>query len=140
MAKNIETAKKLAYLSKKEIEILNSHIKPIVLAKYKDERLKFVNLKSPFVGLMLAYAPIHLLLFNFSNLECIVATSANLSEFSLIYKDRDAVNFDGVDFVLLNNRKIIRPIEDSIVHFSLNKQIIFRYARGYAPSPFYLKA
>ncbi|MGC8616592.1 MAG: carbamoyltransferase HypF [Desulfurella sp.] len=139
IAKNIETAKKLAYLSKKEIEILNSHIKPIVLAKYKDERLKFVNLKSPFVGLMLAYAPIHLLLFYFSNLECIVATSANLSEFSLIYKDRDAVNFDGVDFVLLHNRKIIRPIEDSIVHFSLNKQIIFRYARGYAPSPFYLK-
>jgi hydrogenase maturation protein HypF len=139
IAKDIETAKKLAYLSKKEIEILDSQIKPIILAKYKDERLKFVNLNSPFVGLMLAYAPIHMLLFYFSNLECIVATSANLSEFSLIYKDRDAVNFSGVDFVLLHNRKILRPIEDSIVHFYLNKQLIYRYARGFTPSPFYLK-
>lgn len=139
IVKDIETAKKYAYLSKSEINMLESQIKPIVLAKSRSRDLKLVNLESPYVGIMLAYAPIHLLLFYFSHLECLVATSANLSEFSLIYKDNDAVNFRGVDFVLMHNRKILRPIEDSIVHFSKNKQLIYRYARGFAPSPFYLK-
>ena len=139
IAKDIEIAKKLVYLSKKEIGILQSQIKPIVLAKSKNDSLKFVNLNSPFTGIMLPYAPIHLLLFYFSNLEAIVATSANISELPLINRDIDAINFTGVDFVLLNNRKILRPIEDSIVHFSSNKQLIFRYGRGFAPSPFYQK-
>ncbi|OSS42621.1 [NiFe] hydrogenase metallocenter assembly protein HypF [Desulfurella amilsii] len=139
IVRDIETAKKYAYLQKSEIDILESQIKPILLAKSKNDYLKLVNLESPFVGIMLPYAPIHLLLFYFSRLDCLAATSANLSESPLIYKDSDAVNFSGVDFVLLHNRKILRPIEDSIVHFSLNKQLIYRYARGFAPSPFYLK-
>ncbi|MGE4546373.1 MAG: carbamoyltransferase HypF [Desulfurella sp.] len=139
IVKDIETAKKYAYLKRSEINMLESQIKPIVLVKSANDYLKLVNLESPFVGMMLPYAPIHLLLFYFSNLECLVSTSANLSEFSLIYKDNDAVNFSGVDFVLLHNRKILRPVEDSIVHFSLNKQLIYRYARGFAPSPFYIK-
>jgi len=139
IVKDIETAKKYAYLQKSEINMLESQIKPIVLVKSKNDYLKLINLESPFVGMMLPYTPIHLLLFYFSHLECLVSTSANLSEFPLIYKDNDAVNFSGVDFVLLHNRKILRPIEDSIVHFSKNKQLIYRYARGFAPSPFYLK-
>lgn len=139
IVKDIETAKKYVKLSKKEIDMLQSQIKPILLAKSKNDKLKIVNLESPYTGLMLAYAPIHLLLFYFSNLEAIVATSANLSENPLIYNDRDALNFLGVDFVLMHNRKIVRPIEDSIVCITNNKELKFRYARGFAPSPFYQK-
>ncbi len=139
IVRNISVAKKFVYLSKNEVNTLKSQIKPIVLAKSKGNSLKLVNQNSPFTGIMLPYAPIHLLLFYFSNLDAIVATSANLSEFSLIYNDIDALNFSGVDFVLLHNRKIIRPQEDSIVHFSSNKQLIYRYSRGFAPLPFYQK-
>lgn len=140
IVKDINTARKYAYLSKKEIKILKSQVKPIVFVRSKNNKLQLVNLKSKYTGMMLPYAPIHLLLFHFSNLEAVTATSANISEFSLIYKDKDALNFEGIDFVLLHNRKIIRPMEDSIVQCINNNQLNYRYARGYAPSPFYLKS
>jgi len=136
IAKNIETVKKYCHLSSKELSILTSQKRPILLLKSK---APFENIcfSSPYLGVMLPYAPVYMLLFYFSNLELIISTSANLTEFPLIYKEKDAISFKEVDFLLANNRKIVRPIEDSIVQVVANKQLIYRYARGFAPIPFY---
>lgn len=138
IAKDMDVLMKHCLISAKERKLLESQIKPIVLLRLKDDILKSARNDSPYLGVMLPYAPIHHLLFYFSNLEFIIATSANLSEMPLIYKDKDALNFEGVDFVLANNRDIVRPLEDSVTQCLGKNTVIYRYARGCAPSPFYL--
>ena len=134
IVKNIETVEKHCFVSEKEKKLLKSQIKPIVLLKKKElEFLKDATLNSPYLGVMLPYAPIHILLFYFSEIEFLIATSANLTEKPLIYEDKDALKFKDADYILTNNRRIIRPIEDSIVTVNSNKTVIFRLARGYTP-------
>ncbi len=62
-----------------------------------------------------------------------VATSANMTENPLIYKDNEALSFKGADYVLTHDREIARPLEDSIAFVNADKELIFRLARGYAP-------
>ncbi|WP_022670744.1 carbamoyltransferase HypF [Hippea alviniae] len=134
IVKNIETVEKHCFVSEKEKKLLKSQVKPIALLKKKESNfLKDATLNSPYLGVMLPYAPIHILLFYFSNIEFLVATSANLTDKPLIYEDKDALNFKRADYILTNNRRIVRPIEDSIVMVNSNKTLIFRLARGYAP-------
>ncbi len=140
IAKSLEIVEKYCYLNEKEGELLTSQIKPIVFLKPKKHNfLKSIRMDSPYLGVMLPYAPLHLLIFYFSNLEFIVATSANETERPLIYRDQDAIQFQGVDKVLTNNRKILRPLEDSIVQVVNDKQLTIRYARGFAPGVFLKK-
>ncbi len=140
IAKDLGTVKKHCYLNEKENKLLTSQIRPIVFLKPKNsEFLKNVRMGSPYLGVMLPYAPLQLLIFHFSNLEFIVATSANETEKPLIYRDQDAIQFQGVWKVLTNNRKILRPLEDSIVQVVNNKQLTIRYARGFAPGMFLKK-
>ena len=140
IAKDLAIVEQRCIIGKLEKELLTNSQKPIVLLQTKYENiLKNIRNKSPYLGVMLPYAPIHLLLFYFSDMEFIVATSANTTEKPLIYKDIDAVNFEGADFVLTNNRKIVRPIEDSIVKVIDEKSVIYRYGRGFAPGLFLKK-
>lgn len=139
ISRNIDLLRKNCFVNSEEEKLLESQVKPIVLLKSKNSILKEAVNGSPYLGAMLPYAPLHLLLFYFSNLEFLVATSANLSDMPLVYKDEDAYNFKGVDFILTNNRRIVRPLEDSVTQIVEKKSVIHRYARGYAPAPFYLK-
>ncbi len=134
IAKSIGVLERYCYVSKQEQDELIKQTKPIVLLRIKDEAvLGNVRFESPFLGVMLPYAPIHLLLFHFSGLEFLVATSANFTEKPLIYNDDEAFSFEGVDFVLANDRRIVRPLEDSIVQYVDKNRLIYRYARGFAP-------
>ncbi len=140
IAKNLEVLRKYCFISDNEESILLSQIKPIVLLKPKNRNfLSETRNDSVYLGAMLPYAPVHLLLFYFSDLEFLVATSANYTEKPLIYKDIEAINFKEADFVLTNNRKILRPIEDSIVCINGKDMLIYRYARGFAPGVFLRK-
>ncbi len=140
IARDIKTVEKYCLLNEHEKKALLSQIKPIVLLKVKEDKtLRSIRTNSPYLGVMLPYAPIHHLLFHFSNMEFIVATSANFTEKPLIYRDIDAVKFEGINYCLTNNRRILRPIEDSIVGYIGKRQIIHRYARGFAPGVFLKK-
>ncbi len=139
IAKDLSTIKKHCFVNSEEEKILQSQIKPIVLLKSKADRFGSAVFGSPYIGAMLPYAPLHMLLFHFGSFEFIVATSANISEESLIYQDISALNFAGVDYILTNNRKIVRPLEDSIVQIIDNQRLIYRFARGFAPGYFFKK-
>ena len=72
------------------------------------------------VGLMLAYTPLHhLLLRAFGG--PLVMTSANRSDVPLVYTDEDAIEqlHDIADALLVHDRPIARPIDDSVVHDSV---------------------
>ncbi len=140
ISKDLSTIERYCFTNKKEKELLLSQAKPIVLLKSRDcKSLKNIKNNSPYIGVMLPYAPIHHLIFYFSDMELLVATSANFTEKPLIYNDADAIDFKGVDFTLANNRRIVRPLEDSIVQVVDDKVLNYRYARGFAPGVFLRK-
>ncbi len=138
MAKDIQTIKKYCYLSEEEIELLTSYKRPIVLLKKKENCTLPENIAphNQHLGLMLAYSPVHHLLLQ-SEFDCLVMTSANLSEEPIVIDNQEAIDrLTGIaDFFLLHNREILKRCDDSIVRVLDNKTQIIRRSRGYVPLP-----
>ncbi len=89
------------------------------------------------LGIMLPYTPLfHQLLKLFG--KPVVATSGNLSGAAIVYDDEEAVkNLSSIaDAILLNDRRIVVPQDDSVLRFTYVKRrrIILRRSRGMAPS------
>lgn len=88
------------------------------------------------IGVMLPYTPLYqLLLQQFS--KPIVATSGNISNASIVCKDETALTeLNAIaDHILVHDREIIAPQDDSVVTYSPRSQqrIMLRRARGFAP-------
>jgi hydrogenase maturation protein HypF len=94
---------------------------------------------NPWIGALLPYAPLHVLLLAAVN-RPVVATSGNLSEEPLCIDDREAAQRLGgiADLFLGHNRGIARPVDDSVVRSCATGPLLLRRARGYAPTPFLL--
>ena len=124
-----------------KIELENTTA-PIVLLNIKSDRMTplAVDEIAPHlnqIGVMIPYIPLYdLLLSKFK--KPIVATSGNVSNSTIVYQDKKAVNELSkiADIVLLNNREIVIPQDDSVVSYSPIKfqKIIIRRSRGLAPS------
>ena len=89
------------------------------------------------MGAMLPYTPLfELLLQQFQ--KPIVATSGNSSSAPIVYQEETALRELSAlaDYVLVHNREIIAPQDDSVVAFSRHAQqrMVLRRARGLAPS------
>lgn len=133
-----DAAKQLVQGEAKEWDMLHSQASPIVLMKKKAVPQSYlaanVAASVPYLGVMLPYTPLHVLLFE--HLErAIIFTSANGSgrpmatEYGEVYDQ-----FDGlIDGVLDHNRPIVQACDDSVVHFAGGKRRVLRMARGYAP-------
>ncbi|MEO8108953.1 MAG: carbamoyltransferase HypF [Ginsengibacter sp.] len=144
MFPNIELVKEIADLDSCEEEALNDVAAPIVLIKFKAVNKEYLctNEIAPGLsrlGVMLPYTPLfQLVLQKFG--KPLIATSANVSNASIIYSDDEALRLLPAiaDFIVTNNREIILPQDDSVVQFTgLSKQkIIIRRSRGMAPSFF----
>ncbi len=91
---------------------------------------------NPWIGALLPYAPLHVLILEAFG-GPVVATSANLSEEPLCFSDADAHRrLAGIaDAILGNDRRIVHPVDDSVVRPSVSGPIRLRRARGYAPTP-----
>lgn len=89
------------------------------------------------IGVMLPYAP----LLEWIATETgrpLVATSGNVSNSPIVYIDEKALaELSGIaDFVLIHNRPIAIPQDDSVVRFSMftRQRIVVRRSRGLAPN------
>ncbi|MCL5011359.1 MAG: carbamoyltransferase HypF [Candidatus Marsarchaeota archaeon] len=133
MAKSVEKAEEACFVGEDEKKVLKSNVKPIVLLTSKNILPSELNPKLDSIGIMLPYAPIHHLLFYYSNLDFLVMTSGNLSGEPIITRNEEAFEkLKGVvDFFLLHDREIVNGCDDSI----LKKDSIIRYSRGFAPQP-----
>ncbi len=95
------------------------------------------------LGVMLAYSPVHHLLFDRTGGLPLVMTSANRGGSAIVYGDADlswivgsADGPDLADAVLSHDRPIHVPCEDSVVTFDdLRLELPVRRSRGYAPLP-----
>ena len=119
-----------------ESAILQSSASPIVLLKCTDPSLIADNVapNNPYLGVMLPYTPLHVLLMKELNFP-IVATSGNLSDEPICIDEYEALEHLSViaDVFLVHNRPIERPVDDSIVQIIDGDLQILRRARGYAP-------
>ncbi len=91
---------------------------------------------NPYLGAMLPYTPLHHLLMAELNFP-VVATSGNLSDEPICTDEHEALERLGgiADLFLVHNRPIVRHVDDSIVRVMLDRELVLRRARGYAPLP-----
>jgi hydrogenase maturation protein HypF len=96
---------------------------------------------NPNLGAMLPYTPLHHLLLAELGFP-VVATSGNLSDEPLCTDEREALErLRGIaDVFLVHNRPIVRHVDDSIVRVMLDREMVLRRARGYAPLPVLLNS
>ena len=128
-------------------EILTGHQKPILLLKRRlDSHLaKEVAPGNPKVGVMLPYAPVQMLLFDYPDgltfTDSLVMTSGNPSGAPICRNDKDAQEaLSGIcDMILSHNRKIRLRADDTVMDWLEGQPYMIRRSRGYAPLPFMLK-
>ena len=143
MARSIEVVKSFAELSSKEMEILTSYTRPIMLLN-KSENFYLSELIAPGlhnIGVMLPYTGLHYMLFDQVEDPAFVMTSANPPNQPIIKDNEEALRKlgDTVDYFLFHNRKIAQRCDDSVIRMHGNHQVFIRRSRGYAPAPIILK-
>ncbi len=132
MCRDIDMAKKIAHISKKEADILQSVQRPILILKKKASLKEISELDT--IGIMLPYTALHYLLFDYIG-EPIVMTSSNISDQPIT----TASSQQNVQNILNHTRPIENPIDDSLVKIIQNKNLLIRRSRGFVPQSIPLK-
>ena len=144
MMRSFETVLKYCEVRKEQEELLCGHQKPIVLLTKKDgcsDLAESLAPGNPTLGVMLPYAPIQLLLFDYNDdlsmPDALVMTSGNASGAPICRTDSDALNeiSSFADYILSNNRKIRLRCDDTVTDFFEEKPYMIRRSRGFAPLP-----
>ncbi|MEM0219075.1 MAG: carbamoyltransferase HypF [Thermoproteota archaeon] len=139
MVKNIDFARKVAYLSEEEERILLGQEAPIVLAKKKEDSpiSELVSPKINTIGIFLPYTGIHVLLLEKTSSPYLVMTSANPKDEVISYKNSDAMKklSSFTSHFLIHNRDIYNFADDSVVRVIDGLSILVRRSRGYVPIP-----
>jgi hydrogenase maturation protein HypF len=140
MFPSIQAVRNTCELSLLEERLLRSAEAPIVLLQRledcKTEIADSVAPSNPYLGVMLPYSPLHHLLMAELGFP-VIATSGNLSDEPICTDQHEAVRrLNGIaDLFLVHNRPIVRHVDDSIVRVMMNRELVLRRARGYAPLP-----
>ena len=135
-------------ISDKQRDILTGHQKPILLLERKPGGRLCPSIApgNPTVGVMLPYAPVQLLLFDYTDEirmpDCLVMTSGNVSGAPICRDEREALQELGdlCDIILSHDRKIRIRADDSVMDFYDDEPYMIRRSRGYAPLPYMLSA
>jgi len=145
MFPSLESVKAECEVSPLEERLLCSPESPIVLLKRIGNRQSAIGNSiapgNPCLGVVLPYTPLHHLLMAELGLP-VVATSGNLSDEPICTDEREALGRLGgiADVFLVHNRPIVRHVDDSIVRVMLDRELVLRRARGYAPLPIQLRS
>ena len=137
MSRDLESVRKYAQLTEREIETITSNKRPIVILK-KNDHYPFPESLSPGlhnIGVMLPYSPMHYLLFDEGDIDTYVMTSANTPGEPMMIRNDEIIT--GVnDCSLVHNRKILNRCDDSVIRFRNNELSFIRRSRGYTPEPY----
>ena len=159
MAKDETVVKRECIVTPEQEAILTGHQKPILLldrrskeyikeSQPQSENISETRLApsvapgNPKVGVMLPYAPVQLLIFQYDDgiemPDLLVMTSGNTSEAPICRDDEEAVAELShlCDAILSHDRKIRIRADDTVMDFYKNEPYMIRRSRGYAPLPF----
>jgi hydrogenase maturation protein HypF len=143
MVPDLATAHRIAVVDESSARVLSGPQRPIVLmprlagAQVADA----VAPHNPDLGVMLAYTPLHALLFGLPGDQpgppALVMTSGNLGGEPICYTDDDAAERLSrlADGWLMHDRAILVPCDDSVVRVVNEVELPIRRSRGYAPLP-----
>ncbi|MCH4006271.1 MAG: carbamoyltransferase HypF [Eubacterium sp.] len=151
MMKDMDAVIRECLLLDGQQKMLEGPQKPILLLrkKSKEEGAEVSSLaapENPYIGVMLPYAPVQLLLFDdpddpLQNMtDCLIMTSANPKGAPICRTDEDILNSVGkwCDAILSNNRIIRTRADDSVMNWLDGKPAMIRRSRGFAPLPLML--
>lgn len=145
---SLEAVENLCEVSPLEAQLLRSPEAPIVLLRRHSihsslatRHLSFTISPSvapgnPYLGVMLPATPLqHLLMAELG--APMIATSGNRSDEPICINEEEALArlHDIADLLLVHDRPIARPVDDSVVRTVLGRELVLRRARGYAPRP-----
>ena len=138
MMKDIDMAKAWAMLSEKEIEMLTSPVRPILLASPKRKVLPAVASHVPRLGLCLPSTGFYSQLAEGIDAPLIV-TSANRSGEPMIFRDEEAREYyeaqEDIAGLFFYDREILRPADDSVMQLQGRTSQLLRRTRGFLPEP-----
>ena len=144
MVADAAAARELVTIGAAEHALLTGPRRPIVLlARHPgaDAVAPSVAPGNPSLGVMLAYSPLHTLLFGLGDdppgPRALVMTSGNLGGEPIAYDDADALARLAplVDGWLRHDRPIHVPCDDSVARVVDGEELPIRRSRGYAPLP-----
>jgi len=155
MFPDLDSIKSRCQVSPEEENLLLSTARPIVLlsTKYPASALSVrpagdpvsdpvtaafcpkVSGESRFLGAFLPYTALHQQLTD----ACgpLIMTSANLSDEPILFRDDAVLKISSpyLSGVLYNTRRIVVPLDDSVVRVASGKPQMIRRSRGYVPLP-----
>ena len=138
MVADLEAAEAVAALGDEERRLLSGTEHPIVLAPLRPDHglAPSVAPGLDLVGVLLAYTPLHHLLLRAAGVP-LVMTSGNLAEEPLAYRDEEAVaRLGGIaDLLLVHDREVAAPCEDSVARVVDGAPLLVRRSRGWVPRP-----
>jgi hydrogenase maturation protein HypF len=150
LVRDLDVARRYAYVDDAEAAVLCSPARPIVLLRRRPGApvADAVAPGGPLLGLMLPYSPVHhLLLAPVPGADrvpdALVLTSANRSDEPICFTDGDVAQrlwgADGpgelCDALLDHDRPIHVPCDDSVVRVVDGRELPIRRSRGFAPLP-----
>ncbi|TFF87023.1 carbamoyltransferase HypF [Candidatus Thorarchaeota archaeon] len=147
MFRDIETVKLQFELTDMELGFLTSWRRPIVLLSIgkndvspviPHSSLKEIAPGLDTIGVMLPYAPVHHLLFEYLEEPALIMTSANPSGLPMyIEPERIVSELSHItDFSLIHDRRIHQRADDSVIKpLTESRAVFIRRSRGYVPEP-----
>ena len=144
MARNLEAAERACEVSDTARQLLCGHQRPILLLPKRTDcpLCEDVAPANPKLGIMLPYAPLQLLLFDYDDglamPDYLVMTSANESGAPICRDDDDARAELGplCDAILSHDRIIRMRADDTVLDLFEDRPYMVRRSRGWAPLPF----
>ncbi|QLH74403.1 MAG: carbamoyltransferase HypF [Methanomassiliicoccales archaeon] len=133
MVRDLDAVFRYSRPTKKEIELLTSGHRPIVLVeKVRNALTELVSPGLGNIGIFLPYTEMQHILFSKLRFDALVMTSANVPGEPMVLTDKGALAL-GADVYLMHNREIFNRCDDSVVRTYGDRTFFIRRSRGHVP-------